>query len=253
MYPHSFWWHYLWIAPDILLLITAWMMLRLGLFREFPMFLSYAVFESLQGATLFILDHSSAISGVAYWNAHWAGMLVSIVLRFAVIHEIFASVFRPYPALIGFSRLLIRWTTVLLLFAAVILTASAAMDTPFLLSGVHLLNRAVGLVQSGLLVLLFIFCAYFRLSWRAYTYGIAMGLGIFASVDLATAALRVWLGTPAAGSYVFDFVTMTTYHCCVLIWLVYMLVPEAASQSVQDVPDHNLEQWSAEMQRLLSR
>jgi hypothetical protein len=46
---------------------------------------------------------------------------------------------------------------------------------------------------------------------------------------------------------------MTTYHCCVLIWLVYMLVPEAASQSVQDVPDHNLEQWSAEMQRLLSR
>ena len=127
------------------------------------------------------------------------------------------------------------------------------MDTPFLLSGVHVLNRAVGLVQSGLLVFLFLFCAYFRLSWRAYTYGIAVGLGIFASVDLATAALRVWVGTPAAGSYVLDFVTMATYHCCVLIWLVYMLVPEAASESVAEVPHHNLEQWNAEMQRLLLR
>ena len=80
-----------------------------------------------------------------------------------------------------------------------------------------------------------------------------MGLGIFASVDLATAALRVWVGTPAAGSYVLDFVTMATYHCCVLIWLVYMLVPEAASESVAEVPHHNLEQWNAEMQRLLLR
>jgi hypothetical protein len=253
MYPHSFWWHYLWIAPDILLLVTAGMIVCRGLFYEFPMFLAYVMFESLQGITLFILDHSSAISGVAYWNTHWAGLLVSIALRFAVINEIFSSVFRPYRALTEFSRLLLRWTTIALLFAAVILTASAAMDTPFLLSGVHVLNRAVGLVQSGLLVFLFLFCAYFRLSWRAYTYGIAVGLGIFASVDLATAALRVWVGTPAAGSYVLDFVTMATYHCCVLIWLVYMLVPEAASESVAEVPHHNLEQWNAEMQRLLLR
>jgi len=46
---------------------------------------------------------------------------------------------------------------------------------------------------------------------------------------------------------------MATYHCCVLIWLVYMLVPEAASESVAEVPHHNLEQWNAEMQRLLLR
>ena len=74
----------------------------------------------------------------------------------------------------------------------------------------------------------------------------------FAAMDLATAALRVWTGG-AAGSYTLDFVTMATYHCCVLIWLVYLLAPETVRHSVQEVPDHNLEQWNAEMQRLLLR
>ena len=253
MYPHSFWWHYLWIAPDVLLLFIAGIIIHRRLFYEFPMFLAYTVFESLQGATLFVLDHSSAISATVYWNTHWVGLLITIVLRFAVIHEVFACVFRPYPALMELSRVLLRWTTVVLVLTAVAVTASAPKETPYLLSGIHVINRTVGLVQSGLLVFLFLFCAYFRLSWRSYAYGIALGLGIFASVDLATGALRVWIGTPAAGSYALDFVTMATYHCSVLIWLVYLLAPETASQSVQVLPDNNLEQWNAEMQRLLFR
>jgi len=219
------------------------------------MFLAYTVFESLQGATLFVLDHSSAISPVVYWNTHWVGLLITIGLRFAVIHEIFVSVFRPYPALTELSRLLLRWMTAALVLVAVAVTATtpAPKDTAFLLSGVHVLARAVGLVQSGLVVSLFLFCAYFRLYWRSYAYGIAMGLGIFASVDLGTAAFRLWIGTTAAGSYLLDFVTMATYHCCVLIWLVYLVAPETTHQTVLELPDNNLEQWNAEMQRLLLR
>ncbi len=252
MYPHSFWWHYLWIAPHVLQGVIAVLMIRRRLFQEFRMFLIYTIFQSVQGTILLVLDHSPAVSAVAYWNTSWVGLLITIALRFAVIHEIFVGVFQPYPALTELSRLLLRWTTVFLVLTAVALTAAAPKETPFLLSGVHLVNRGVGLVQSGLLVLLFMFCAYFRLSWRSYAYGFALGLGIFAAMDLATAALRVWTGG-AAGSYTLDFVTMATYHCCVLIWLVYLLAPETARQSVQEVPDHNLEQWNAEMQRLLLR
>ncbi len=252
MYPHSFWWHYLWIAPHVFQLVIAVMMIRRRLFHEFPMFLAYTIFQSVQSAILLVLDHSSAVSATLYWNTNWAGLLVTIILRFAVIQEIFTCVFRNYPALTELSRLLLRWTTGVLVLTAVAVTAAAPKETPFLLSGVHLVNRAVGLVQSGLLVFLFLFCAYFRLSFRSYAYGIAMGLGIFASVDLATAALRVWIGA-AAGSYALDFVTMATYHCCVLIWLVYLLAPETAARSVQVLPDHNLEQWNTEMQRLLLR
>jgi hypothetical protein len=59
----------------------------------------------------------------------------------------------------------------------------------------------------------------------------------------------VWTG-PVAG-YAFDFVTMATYHCCVVIWLMYLWAPEAARSTVKEVPENALEQWNAELQRLL--
>jgi hypothetical protein len=74
-------------------------------------------------------------------------------------------------------------------------------------------------------------------------------LGIFSSVGLATEAMRVWTG-PVAG-YAFDFVTMATYHCCVVIWVIYLLAPETARSSVKELPENALEQWNAELQRLL--
>jgi hypothetical protein len=105
-------------------------------------------------------------------------------------------------------------------------------------------------MQCGLLALLILFSSYLRLSWRSQVFGIAAGLGIFASVDLATAALRVRTGA-AAANYVFDFVTMSTYHCCVIIWLVYFLLPESPGQVPKDLPKNDLEQWNTELQRLL--
>jgi hypothetical protein len=118
-----------------------------------------------------------------------------------------------------------------------------------LFSRIHILDVAVDGMQSGLWLLLLAFSFYFGLSWRACAYGIAFGFGIFSTVVLASESLRVWSG-PKVG-YAFDFVAMATYHCVVLIWLAYVLAPEAASGPVKELPENNLEQWNAELQRLL--
>lgn len=44
---------------------------------------------------------------------------------------------------------------------------------------------------------------------------------------------------------------MATYHCCVVIWLVYLLTPEMARRAAKELPENNLGQWNAELQRLL--
>ncbi len=137
-----------------------------------------------------------------------------------------------------------------LLFAAIVVVAQAPDDgTLPILSRIHLLDLSVSVMQSGLLLLLVGFSSYFGLSWRSAAYGIAFGLGIFASVDLATETVRIWTGSSPAVA--FDFVTMATYHCCVVIWLVYLLAPETARRTVKELPENNLEQWNAELQRLL--
>jgi hypothetical protein len=227
-------------------------MIRRRLVREFPIFLTYTLFQIVMGGTLFVMDHIAAVSARQYVNADWVDTIGSIVLRFALIYEIFSRIFDPYPALRELGRLLFRWGVVVLMLVAVAVAARAPSGPMPLLSGIHVANCAVSLMQSGLLVFLFLFSSYFGLSWRNYVYGIAAGLGIFSSVSLATTALRIGTGA-AAGSYSLDFVTMAVYHCSVLIWLVYLLAPETARLAVEHLPDNNLEQWNTEMQRLLLR
>lgn len=250
MYPHSFLWHYLWVAPHALQIVIAIVMVRRGLWREFPVFFAYTVFQIVEGGTLFVLDHSAAVSADQYWCAHWVCLAIDVALRFAIIFEIFTSVFQKYPGLKQLTHVVFRRATIVLLFVAILVAARAPDDGTFpILSRVHLLDLGVGVMQSGLLMLLIGFASYFGLSWRSPAYGIAFGLGILASVRLAIEAVRVWTG-PVAG-YAFDFVTMATYHCCVVIWLVYLLAPETVRRPLQELPDNNLEQWNAELQRLL--
>jgi hypothetical protein len=248
MYPHSFLWHYLWIAPHALQIMIAIVMIRRGMFREYPLFFAYTVFQIVEGGTLFVLDHIDAVSPDQYWLTHRVCQMFDAALRFAIIFEIFSSVFGNYPGLKQLTRILFRGATIVLLFAAIVVAARAPDDgTLAILSRVHLLNLSVDVMQSGLLLLLVGLASYFGLSWRSPAYGFAFGLGILASVDLATEAVRVW-SRPAAD---FDLVTMATYHCCVVIWLVYVLAPEMARRAAKELPENNLEQWNAELQRLL--
>lgn len=250
MYPHSFLWHFLWLAPRVLQLAIAAIMIRRGLVRAYPIFFAYTVFQIVEEGTLFTLDHADAISDYQYWSVHWVGLSISCALRFGVIWEICSTVLRHYPALHRVNRLAFRWAIVFLLFLAIIVAARAPEDgTPHIFSGIHILDLSVNVVQSGLWILLLGFSAYFGLSWRSFAYGIASGLGVFATVALATEARRIWTG--AVAGYAFDFVTMTSYTCCTVIWLAYLLAPEKAVGTLKDLPEDNLEHWNAELQRLL--
>ena len=251
MYPHSVLWHYLWIAPLIFQGLIVFILIKSNRFREFPAFSLYTLFELVLGSTLFVMDHSPAVSPYRYWYIHSVGQVVSIALRFAVIYEIFSNVFRIYPGVWQLSRLLFRGTAVVLILLGVAVSAySPGEDTYRLFAGIHLLNRAVSLLQSGLLIFLFLFSSYFGLSWKNLAFGIAIGLGVFSSINLAIEAIRIWVG-PGVRNYIFDFVTMGSYHFCVLIWLLYLVAEEPARQTVETLHKGNLEHWNAELQRLL--
>jgi hypothetical protein len=149
---------------------------------------------------------------------------------------------------------LFRWTLVVLVLSAVALAAyNPGPDYfPRIFAGLALLNRAIAIVQCGILIFLFLFSSYFGLFWRSYVFGIALGLGIFSATQLATAAVQVYLG-PYPTNYLIDFVVMGMYHCSVLIWLFYFLVSEPVSSTIRLAPIHDLESWNDELRRLLQR
>src|SRR5262249_1449270 len=111
-------WYYLWIAPHALQVVVAVAMLRRKLQRQYPVFFVYMVFEIFQFSVLFAAVHLSSVSVVTYVWIYSVGTAVSTALRFGIIHEIIAQVFRNYSALNRFGKPLFRWGTVVLLLTA---------------------------------------------------------------------------------------------------------------------------------------
>lgn len=250
MYPHSPLWHYFWIAPHALQAGLAVLMIRRRLWTEFPFFFSYTLVEAVGGTILFVLDHLSSVSPHQYWTAHWSFLGIGIALRFGVVYEIFKALFRSYPALAGLSRRLLRWSSALLVIVAVLIVARATpRDEAPILFWLHLVGVSVAIVQSGVLLFLFIFSSYFRISWKNYIFGVVAGFGLFSIVSLATESVPMIIG-PAAGSYVLDFVGMVAYHCSVVIWLTYLLLPDSEAIPITELPDQQVEQWNQALQRL---
>jgi hypothetical protein len=68
-------------------------------------------------------------------------------------------------------------------------------------------------------------------------------------VGLAESAIRSLIAHP---SYLLDYLGMATYHCCVLVWIFYMLAPERKTNPpTRKFPDDDLEIWNEELQQLL--
>ena len=243
-------WNYLLIAPRLLLVVVLVALLRHRLYRQFPMFFAYVVSEIVQAAVILPAMFSHLSRGDTYATAFYSLLVLSTALRFGVIHEIFAHMFRNYAVLHRWGKPLFGWVTVgLLLLGLAVAAYQGGHDVSPLNSIVHVLDLAASIMQCGLLVGLFFFSSYLGLSWRSYLFGIALGLGAFASANLVAAAIRSQTGFVYNTSL--NYFTMGTYQCCVLVWVFYLLAPERVTQyTLKTLPENDLEVWNQELQRL---
>lgn len=251
---HSILWHYLWLAPDALQLILAFFLWRRNLHRLFPLFFAYAIYEALQAFALYALDVAPSIGAETYWKAYWIAVIVEGLLKFAVIGELLRRLLRSRPALTKLSKRLFGCVGASL---ALLSAVAAAYTTPhnphWLVAGALLLQQTVYVVQCGLILFVFLFAAYFKLTWDRLTFGIALGFALVFCQHLATRAVEVSLALPNDG-VIFDFLNMATYHIAVLIWCYFVLVPpRKSSTSAVSLPENNLAIWNRELERLLQQ
>lgn len=243
---------YLWIAPHALQAVLAVIMIYRKLFRQFPAFFAYTVYEAVQFVVLFTMDRMDSVSAYQWSMTALVGLTGSMVLRFLVVHEIFSNVFESYPALKAFGDVLFRWATVVLAIIAVTMVAYSSGTELDRFDVVYtVLDRAVSIVQCGLLVFLVLLARFLSFPWTSYAFGIAVGLGFFASVDLGISAIKAQYGTHVGN--ILDPISMATYHCCVLFWVVSLLRPERRIARTGSPPGHELEHWNSLLQRLLQQ
>ncbi len=239
---------YLWIAPHVLLVIVSVLMYVRRLHRKYPLFFSYTIYEVIVFLALFTAH---------LWGHGWNGRyrylflvtaLGSTVLRFGIIQELFINALYDYPRLMRIASTFMRWSTLVLLGAAILLAAySPGTVSDHLLRGVALLDRSVVIIQAGLLLMLFVFSSMLGLSWRSFAFGIALGFGVYASTELAVSALRLTELSEHAKDLL-DLLPTGSYHITVLVWIGYLRLREKSlSTPAFMVPE--LDRWSRELER----
>jgi hypothetical protein len=241
---------YLLIVPHVLLIVVLIALVRRRLYREYPIFLAYIVVEIAQAIIMIPLIESPATTGSRYSIPYAVSLAATTALRFGIIQEIFVHVLRGHVALAGLGKPVFRWVTVGLLSIALLLTIYAGPNTHQSMFMVYLFDRFASILQSGLLVGLFLFSSSLGLSWRSHAFGIALGVGVIASVNLAASA--IWYETGYTYSTALNYLIMVVFHCSVLIWIFYLFAPERRYAAAA-LPQHDLETWNLELERLLKQ
>jgi hypothetical protein len=251
-------WHrllmlFLWISPNVLLGVLAVVLCKRRLYREFPCFLAYALYEIAEFILMFTLYSVPSVTGNQYAYAYYATLMLSIALRFGVINEVCKDLFRESQFLKVAARRSLQCVTGLLLVMGVLLAVYAPGDNSVRwVAGVSVVNRGAAMVQCGLLLSLLLFSRFLGLSWRRPAFGITLGLGILTSVDLAIYAVRAEFSNGVWVPYL-NLLRTGAYLVCVLIWIGYLLAPELEPASLTVVPRDEVETWNREFQQFLKQ
>src|SRR5437016_5142168 len=218
----------LWFAHPTLQASLVGIMLWRKLHRTFPIFFAYVVFQIVVFAITFPLQSPRFYA--IFFYLYWATTAVSVVLGFRVIHEVFLDVFRPYHTLRDLGSVLFKWAGLVMLMVAAVVAASTASGTEDpLQTGIMTLQRSVRVVQCGLILFLLVFSRYLGTNWRQKSFGIALGFGAFASVELSLIAINASTGN-VFNQVLSSWINTIAYNITIFIWVGYMLVKSPARE-----------------------
>lgn len=235
---------HLWYTQTFLQSVVAVLLWRRGLYKRFPVFFAYVV--SL--IAIFAMTYPILRLGNYEWYfwVFWSGAAISAILGFKVIHEIFIDVFRPYQQLKDLGTVVFKWAFVVMLLVSVVVAFSDSHRGP-VVHAVRTLENSVRFVQFGLILFLMLFSRFLGVSRRQLSFGIALGFGLFAGMELMFLAL-------VFGGYLtqdgFNVANMAVYNLSIVIWIGYcgLARSEVRQSASNPLQTHRWEQGLADIQ-----
>lgn len=207
-----------WLAGPVLQITLLIFMIRRKLQIVFPRFFSYVVLQTVKSGILFLIyryDHEN------YFDAYWSGNAISVLLAVTVMDEILHNLLKQYGGIQSLASVIFRWACGLLLLLSIVNAFSNQQTSADrVVSAVLAFDRSVRVMQCGLFFLLIILCRFLRDCWRQHVFGIALGFGIFASIELMLVSLVMHFGDgPVA---ILSLVKSAVYNGVTLLWIMYL-------------------------------
>lgn len=216
-----------WLAGPVLQITLLICMVRREFHRVFPRFFSYILFQVLKSGCLFVAYRYFPDN---YFDAYWTGNAVSVIFTVAVMDEILRSLFKEYGGIQVLGTTIFRWSCGLLLLIAILgALSSSEAGGDRIVEAVFAFDRSMRLMQVGLFLLLMFLCRFLKNCWRQQVFGIALGFGIFASVELILVSVVMLYGD--AHVAMISLLKSSAYNAVTLVWIGYLnqqpqLVPQ---------------------------
>jgi len=216
-----------WIVGPVLQTVICVVLWRKNLRQRYPIFFAYNAFHVVTSIALFAVAKLG--DPAQYFLAYWSINAIRVGLGFGVIYELFRTALKPYHALRDLGAMIFLWAGAIMLLVATMMAmnGTAPNDASRVVAGVLSLEKSVRLVQCGLLLFLLLFGTKLGLTFRHRTFGIAMGIGVYAAMDLLLTNLRVHYGQDWGTTYSLMHAAVWL-AACPTTWLYYVVRPEPA-------------------------
>jgi hypothetical protein len=215
-----------WVAGPALEIALLACMVHRKLHRVFPRFFSYIIFQILKSVILFL---TYRYYEQRYFEAYWTGNAVSVILAVTVMDEILQHVFKDYGGAQNLGSVIFRWACGLLLLLAIVTAVTSQQGSADRVVAVVLaFDRSVRVMQCGLFCLLMILCRLLKNCWRQQVFGVALGFGVFASIELILVSVAMHYGGRVAVSV--GLAKSVAYNAVTILWIGYL------SQQTHSIP-----------------
>jgi hypothetical protein len=224
-----------WLLGPVLQITLLVFMVRRKLQLVFPRFFSYIVLQIVKSVILFLIYRYNR---EGYFDAYWSGNAISVLLAVAVMDEILHNLLKQYGGIQSLTSIIFRWSCGLLLLLT-ILNAFSSQQTSAdrVVSAVLAFDRSVRIMQCGLFFLLMILCRFLRNCWRQHEFGIALGFGIFASIELMVVSVLMHFGdAPIA---IVSLVKSAAYNGVTLLWIMFLTRERESILEIDVAPQLN--------------
>jgi len=219
------------IGPALEAALLACMVHR-KLHRVFPRFFSYILFQILKSGVLLLTYHYYE---QAYFDAYWTGSAISVILAATVMDEILLHVFKEYGGAQNLGAVIFRWACGLLFLLAVVTAVTGQQNSADrVVAMVLTFDRSIRVMQCGLFCLLLILCRLLKNCWRQQVFGIALGFGVFASIEMILVSVAMSYGGSAGPAI--SLVKSAAYNVVTVLWIAYLRQQAHSIPAVEIAP-----------------
>jgi hypothetical protein len=241
----------LWFAVPPLQVVIVCRMWRRKNYRDYPLFFAYTLEQLVRFAILFYCHQQNRQDS---YNHAYAGLqVIEAILQIGIVCELSSDVFRPYEGIRQIGPSLMRWAGVFFLFSAILVAAySTGADSYKFLGQLFAMERSAEIVQAGLLLLLAVVSSLLALAWKPQTLWIALGFGLFTSVNLVVYTVRFQSGM--SSQQTLSLISNAAYGCAVLFWLrAFYAQPDVGGPTDPPLTQWDVFSWNRALLQLLRR